>query len=96
MTTLQSDGYNGWTNRATWNASLWINNSEPLYKLVHTICSQCKSISELADNIEGFLGILWNDKTPDGENMGMVNWVEIADRWVDDNGLSADEYFNNL
>ena len=96
MTTLQADDYNGWSNRATWNANLWLTNTESLYKLMEKIAKGCHSVSELADNMEGFLGILWKDKTPDGDSLGMVNWVEIADGWVDDHNLDADEFFNNL
>lgn len=96
MTTLQADDYNGWSNRATWNANLWITNEEPIYKLVGTIAKGSRSVSELADNMEGFLLILWNDKTPDGDSLKLVNWVEIADAWVDDHSLDAEEFFNNL
>ena len=90
------DDYNGWSNRATWNANLWLTNDESLYKLVRRIAFHCRTISELADNIEGFLGILWNGKTPDGDVLGMVNWVEIADAWVDAHSLDAEVFFKNL
>lgn len=84
MTILQADDYNGWSNRATWNANLWITNEESIYKLIGTIAKGCHSVSELADNIEGFLGIVWNDKTPDGDELKLVNWVEIADSWANE------------
>ena len=90
MTTLQAEEYNGWTNRSTWNVQLWITNKESLYKLIGTIAKGCRSVSELADNLEAFLGILWNGKTPDGDSLAPVNWVEIADRWVEDNQLYTD------
>ena len=94
--TTALDGYNGWSNRETWNANLWITNQESIYKLIGTIANGCHSVSELADNMEGFLLILWKDKTPDGDSLGMVNWVEIADAWIDANPLDADEFFDNL
>ena len=87
MTTLQASDYNGWSNRATWNANLWITNEEPLYKLIGTIARGSKSVSELADNIEGFLGIVWNGWTPDGESLRLVNWSEIAEAWAEANEL---------
>lgn len=86
MTTVL-DGYNGWSNRETWNANLWMTNEEPLYKLIGTIAKRCHSVGELADNMEGFLGILWTSKTPDGDSLNPVNWVEIAEAWVEANEL---------
>ena len=92
MNTTTSD-YNGWSNRATWNANLWINNSQALYKTIGTIANTCSTVSEVSDNIEGYMLILWKDKTPDGETLGMVNWVEIADAWIDAHGLDAGVFF---
>ena len=85
--TTTIDGYNGWSNRATWNANLWITNTEALYKLIGSIARGSKSVSELADNIEGFLGIVWNEKTPDGDTLRFVNWSEIAEAWAEANEL---------
>ena len=83
MSTVRRE-YNGWSNRETWNVQLWITNQESIYKLIRRIAKGCKSTSELADNIEGFLLILWEDKTPDGDSLGPVNWSEIADVWADE------------
>ena len=96
MTTLQSDGYLGWTNRETWNTHLWITNTEPLYKLVFLLMgSRSKgsvTTGEFADKLEAFLWILWEGKTPDGDALNPVNWVEIATHWYEDNK----EYLDNL
>jgi len=88
--TTATGGYNGWSNRETWNANLWMNNEESLYKLIGTIARGCENVSELASNMEGFLGILWNGKTPDGDILHEVNWVEIATAWAE-----ANELFDN-
>ena len=86
MTTVM-DGYNGWSNRETWNANLWMTNQESIYKLIGKLAGRCKSVSELADNMEGFLLILWKDKTPDGDSLHPVNWSEIAEAWAEANEL---------
>ena len=80
--------YNGWTNRETWNVQLWISNQESLYKLVMGLLGNSKTGSvttgDFADNLEGLLWILWEGKTPDGNRLEPVNWVEIATSWFQD------------
>lgn len=80
MTTAEAS-YEGWSNRETWNTYLWISNSQPVYKLVLKLmgnASGSATTGEFADSLEGFLWILWEGKTPDGERLNPVNWVEIA------------------
>ena len=36
-----------------------------------------------ADNLETYVGIIWGDKTPDGHSLKPVNWVEIAESWIE-------------
>ena len=88
MTTMQDDGYNGWTNRETWNVQLWITNDEPLYKLVKSLLGNPQKGSvttgTFADDLEAFLWIMWEGKTPDGCRLNPVNWVEIATSWFED------------
>ncbi len=68
--------YNGWTNRATWNASLWLNNDQENYELLQTVL-------DAFNNFEGALVLNnimrrhWGDMTPDGEALDDVNWLEV-------------------
>lgn len=32
MTSRPMSGYEGWSNYATWNAWLWLNNEQPVYQ----------------------------------------------------------------
>ena len=86
--TTATGGYNGWSNKETWNANLWITNTESLYRLVWIKLEQCKTVSEIADNVEQLMWILWEGTTPDGFSLSPVNWVEIADGLIDGQDLS--------
>ena len=74
--------YNGWSNIETWNVQLWISNTESLYKLVKKLMTW--ETATFADNLEGFLWIVWDGKTPDGYTLNPVDWVQIATSWQED------------
>lgn len=65
--------YNGWTNKATWNVALWINNDEPTYSAAVEFMKDYKGDSAYRDFCEE-TG-LSTQKTPDG-----YEWVsELLD-----------------
>lgn len=71
--------YNGWENRETWNASLWLNNEESLYRKAYAIanadgyCMMAK-VEELAE----FCALVWpRGKTPDGDDLDAVVWEDV-------------------
>lgn len=76
--------YNGWSNRATWNASLWLNNEEALYRdvqrmLRHIDKEDDDAVEELAGKLELYCRDIWpNGKTPDDDPLIDVDWEEIA------------------
>tara|TARA_R110000824_G_scaffold265738_3_gene454649 strand:- start:1417 stop:1665 length:249 start_codon:yes stop_codon:yes gene_type:complete len=77
--------YQGWTNSETWNTSLWILNKYGLYKNIMRLYRGSRNEGDFADNIEHFINIIWNEKTPDGYNLNPVNWMEISDSWYYEN-----------
>ena len=90
MTTMEQD-YNGWTNRATWNTNLWITNIQGLYRIVTDMMFTDRNVGKFTDNLEHFMWILWEGKTPDGDNMREVDWVQIANSIIDDNELKLED-----
>ena len=88
---LGSGEYLGFSNQETWNTHLWITNDYPLYRRVWQGAEGCHSVSELADWIEDLLLTRWGNRTPDGNSLDLVNWVEIAATWADANELFYNE-----
>lgn len=78
--------YNGWSNRATWNVSLWLNNDESTYKELCRIQRHADDEEELAERIEAFCRLSWpNGKTPDGDKLSEADFEEIAaSEWVEE------------
>ena len=74
-TTLQANhldiSYNGWSNRATWEVSLWLQNDEGLYNLA----MECGSYEDTVEALKE-MGVY---KTPDGTRFDdpTVNAIEI-------------------
>tara|TARA_B100000029_G_scaffold511258_1_gene604807 strand:+ start:1525 stop:1791 length:267 start_codon:yes stop_codon:yes gene_type:complete len=81
MTTASE--YNGWTNIETWNTALWLGNHSPGLERTILLIMNGWHQNKFADNLETYISIIWGDKTPDGHSLKPVNWVEIAESWID-------------
>ena len=65
--------FNGWANYETWNASLWINNEEPMYRLAVSYVEQARRFGQAIkfDNLIPALEVNFGQMTPDG-----VRWMD--------------------
>lgn len=70
--------YNGWANKATWNVSLWANNTESNYNAMMRNFDDLHDQIEV-DDVEDWFRDRWGDKTPDGFDLDEVDWAQIAD-----------------
>src|ERR1019366_10524357 len=78
--------YNGYTNWATWNVGLWVDNDESLYnkkeRLVRREGEDLKT-----SHIKSFVLEAYPNGTPDMATEGgvacydSVNWKELTDEW---------------
>jgi hypothetical protein len=88
---MSEKGYNGWSNWETWNAGLWVDNEESVYREKCRIVRRTPK-NRLADALEAFVKETWPNGTPDMASEGgkrcydAVDWEELADSW------HADEY----
>lgn len=78
--------YNGWSNRATWNVSLWLNNDEGTYHELQRMQRRADDKGELAEAIEQFCRDIWpNGETPDGDKLDEADFDELAEsEWDED------------
>ena len=89
---MAADRYSGWTNYATWNVVLWIDNDEGTYT------RKTQWIKDFSGRVDARLAeeiaedCLGGKKTPDldadNESIGYrwqdVNWKEIASHYSED------------
>ena len=88
MNDLALQTYNGWSNRETWLASLWLNNDEASYALLLEAGRQGEEPFDRADWLERQLreqledtmdeASMWCDLINTAFNR--INWVEVVER----------------
>ena len=79
--------YNGWTNYATWNTALWVDNEEPYYFARVEMGKVIKGWT--ADLVESFVRDVFPDGTPDMhygvmllDVLDHVYYDELAEAWI--------------
>jgi len=76
-----SEQFNGWTNWDTWNASLWLNNTESVYfYFAESVECLQGNVPELADLLESELPEF---TLGDGYDPKKVNWIEVAEDFIE-------------
>jgi hypothetical protein len=74
-----TESFNGWRNRATWNAHCWLTgNDEGTYQ-VATIVARRGSLETATRAVEDMCREGWGSKTPDGYSLAEVDWVHVAE-----------------
>jgi len=94
-TTAQGDDYQ-WVNRETASAAEAIYELLSLHKLVTEMLHRSSNGGSFADNLEGLLWLMWDGKTPSGEDMRAIDWTQIANRIIDDNEISWEDFTKSL
>lgn len=78
--------YQGWSNKATWCAALWLGNDEPLYRAAQAALAN-PGVSP--NDAAVLLSRVWKYNAPDMARRELataggeyhVDWSEIADGW---------------
>lgn len=75
--------YNGWTNYETWNAVLWIDNDEGIYR---ERVRRHRWDEWTGDEVASFFLEVFPNGTPDmkKKDIGKIDWDEIARNWNDE------------
>jgi hypothetical protein len=89
---MMAEGCNGWTNYATWNVVLWIDNDEATHNRKNQWIREfsgrinARLAEEIAEDCLG--GKRTPDLDVDDESVGRrwkdINWTEIASHWSDE------------
>ena len=80
-----TEDYKGWSNRETWLASLWVNNTREGYGLLHEIVEQKVSDFRKVEMLKEIIrdafcypemgSNIWSDLL--NTAWGRVNWLEV-------------------
>jgi hypothetical protein len=73
---------NGWSNYATWNANLWVENNEPLYRAKQRW--EAQGVPWTRTRAAAFFYAEVGDRTPDCAPSRIkrdCSWREIAENW---------------
>lgn len=72
--------YNGWSNWATWNAVLWIDNDEAIYS---ERIRRHRFDEWTGDDVASFFQEVFPKGTPDMDGVipNDIDWDEIANHW---------------
>lgn len=86
---MNNGTYNGWTNRQTWAANLWLNENEAIYREVNYAVRRVVSEDTSEAQIELLFESLAADLLPENakEEIGdfsEVDWLEIGQMWIDE------------
>jgi len=72
----------GWSNKPTWLAALWINNDQWMYDEARDMARNAKDSHELAQQLESWLEELFEDQIPkDGFIADLFNWSWAHIEW---------------
>ena len=93
---MSDNTYNGWTNYATWNVTLWLDNEQGSYGDMMSYAETAKSTQQLAELIENYIDQLrytiYGDQAHEANlftdvlnnALANVNWREIAESYRDE------------
>ena len=77
----ERETFNGWANYETWNASLWINNDESMYRVAVAYVEQARRFGQRIsyDALIPALEYRFGQMTPDGTRWmdGRINTAEM-------------------
>jgi predicted RNA-binding protein with EMAP domain len=102
---METQEYQGWSNRETWATALHIDNDEGLLNPILEVAKVHHSINDLADEIKAFIGevLEWDNVSTnrnaylmliDIGSLYRVNWREIAEGYFTQTTLNQLEEAN--